>query len=608
MNRRTIAGIAASAAMLLTACGGAPSSTSGHRPIAGGTATFAEAVGSPPNYIFPLYSGADSGNNNITYLQPLMWRPLYWFGHRHSAEPTVNYALSLAQPPVWSNGGRTATITLKSYRWSNGQPVTSRDVQFWMNLLRANKSSWVTYAPGDWLDQITSLTYPSPSTFTITFTHAYSHAWLMGNALSEITPLPQKAWDKTSAAASPGNADLTPAGAHAVFTYLDAQSKSLVTWDTNPLWQVVDGPWRLQPQTGFDATTGAMTLIPNRRYAGPDRPHLSRVQELPFTSATAELDALMSGKVDYGYLPFTDLSLRSRLQHQGYRIRPWLDWGITFVMFTYPNRAAGPTLNQLYVRQALQHLVNQGQIIQRVFGGYATPTYGPIPVDPPNPYLSPTLRHNPFPYSPSTAAQMLRAHGWHVVPDGSSSCQRPGSGPGQCGPGIGRGAGLSFTVDYVAGVPAYTQEMEALQSSFAAVGIHLALRQSPFTYVLTQSYSCNAATGAGCTYPMLQWGSPSWTYVPVYYPTGGTVTVDTGLGGSHPPAFMAQINRLVQQTHMTSSAQALDQYQNALVQDAPYLWLPNAAYQISVISNHLHGVSVQDATGHIYPQDWYLTR
>ncbi|EQD53675.1 extracellular solute-binding protein family 5, partial [mine drainage metagenome] len=225
-----------------------------------------------------------------------------------------------------------ATIRLKSYRWSDGTPVTSRDIEFWMNLLLANKSQWVTYTPGDWLDFISTLSYPNPTTFRITFARAYSHVWLLGNALSEITPIPQHAWDRTSTRGAVGNYDRTPAGARAVFAFLDRQSKSRTTWDTDPLWQVVDGPFRLEPGDGFDATTGFTILVPNRGYSGPVKPTLSRVEEVPFTSDTAELDSLLAGRIDYGYLPFTDVTLRARLQHQGSRVEPWLDWGITVAM------------------------------------------------------------------------------------------------------------------------------------------------------------------------------------------------------------------------------------------------------------------------------------
>jgi peptide/nickel transport system substrate-binding protein len=56
-----------------------------------------------------------------------MWRPLYWFGN--GVEPTQTPSMSLASAPTWSNGDKTVTVTPKSsYRWSDGQPVTARDV------------------------------------------------------------------------------------------------------------------------------------------------------------------------------------------------------------------------------------------------------------------------------------------------------------------------------------------------------------------------------------------------------------------------------------------------------------------------------------------------
>src|ERR1700751_4662950 len=96
-----------------TASGASPGRSASGRSVSGGTVTFAEQPGSPPTYIFPLYDGANSGNNNITYLQPLMWLPLYWFGHSNSPDATVNYTLSMADPPVFSNDDKTVTMTLK---------------------------------------------------------------------------------------------------------------------------------------------------------------------------------------------------------------------------------------------------------------------------------------------------------------------------------------------------------------------------------------------------------------------------------------------------------------------------------------------------------------
>ena len=56
---------------------------------------------------------------------------------------------------------------------------------------------------------------------------------------------------------------------------------SLATYATNPLWQVVDGPYRL---TSFDSSTGAFTMSPNTSYGGPHAAKISILQAVPFTS------------------------------------------------------------------------------------------------------------------------------------------------------------------------------------------------------------------------------------------------------------------------------------------------------------------------------------
>ena len=40
------------------------------------------------------------------------------------------------------------TIKLKGYKWSNGETVDAQDVVFWMNMLKADATSWAAYAPG----------------------------------------------------------------------------------------------------------------------------------------------------------------------------------------------------------------------------------------------------------------------------------------------------------------------------------------------------------------------------------------------------------------------------------------------------------------------------
>src|ERR1035438_4645066 len=109
----------------------------------GGDVTFALPPATVPNYIFPIFSGAQDTIVIVYQMQQIMFRTLYYFGIANS--PLINKALSLAQLPVFSNGGKTATMTLKKYEWSDGKPVTSRDVLFYINLLKAQGSNWAAY-------------------------------------------------------------------------------------------------------------------------------------------------------------------------------------------------------------------------------------------------------------------------------------------------------------------------------------------------------------------------------------------------------------------------------------------------------------------------------
>ena len=132
-----------------------------------------------------------------------MWRPLYWFGN--GVQPTETPAMSLARPPVWSNGEKTVTVTLNSsYKWSNGQPVTSQDVLFWFDEVKAavkeSPANWGGYAPGAGIpDQVASITTQGPSTVVFTLHQAVNPGWFWDNELSMVVPMPAAAWARASA-------------------------------------------------------------------------------------------------------------------------------------------------------------------------------------------------------------------------------------------------------------------------------------------------------------------------------------------------------------------------------------------------------------------------
>ncbi|HWD96727.1 MAG TPA: ABC transporter substrate-binding protein, partial [Acidimicrobiales bacterium] len=129
----------------LVAASGSLSTSASAASSSGTDITYALPPAVVPNYIFPIMGAEYYSNVNVYNFDPEMFRPLYWFGQGTS--PTLNKTLSLAEPPVYTNGGKTVTITLKKYKWSDGTAVTSKDVLFYMQMLKAEQAIWPAYVP-----------------------------------------------------------------------------------------------------------------------------------------------------------------------------------------------------------------------------------------------------------------------------------------------------------------------------------------------------------------------------------------------------------------------------------------------------------------------------
>ncbi len=372
--RGTAAIIGVSAALILAACSGGSSGASGTGSTAskGGVVTFAETPEGQPTWILPFYSGEFFTIQEQGWFESMMWPPL--FNQANGQSPVVSYAHSLGNQPVYSDNGTVVTLTLKHWKWSDGKPITTRDIMFWLNLLKANKSQWADYTPGQFPDNVTSIKVVSPYEMVMHLDKSYGPAFFTGNELSQITPIPQHVWDKTSAAGAVGNYDETPAGARAVMSFLQSQAKNLKTYATNPLWQTVYGPWKLAGYT----LTGKVTFVPNKNYNGPSKPKISQFVEVPFTSFDAEYDALRAGDLTVGDIPANDIDTISEITALGYNVAPWKVFGFNSLFINFNNPTLGPAFRQLYIRQALQYLINQPLQISKVFSGYAQPDYGMV--------------------------------------------------------------------------------------------------------------------------------------------------------------------------------------------------------------------------------------
>jgi peptide/nickel transport system substrate-binding protein len=610
--------LTAAAALGLAACAGGSTAgaPAGGAPVSGGTAYFAEQPLAPPTYIFPLVSGENFTTANTSDLQTLLYLPLYWYGDKGKA--SIDYPLSIGNPPVYSDGDRVVTITLRHYAWSDGEIVSARDVGFWINLLKANKADWANYVPGGFPDNVVSWSALGRTTIRLRLNASYNPSWFTYNELSQITPLPI-AWDRTALSAavpSPdeGNLpDTTSAGARAVYSFLNGQATKTAGYASSPLWSVVDGPWRLASLT----SDGMATFVPNRRYSGPDKPHLAKFVELPFTSAEAEFSVLKAGpssggpgssgqQISVGYVPDNDLPQQPSLKAQGYRLVADYPFGFDYFEPNFNNPTVGPILRQLYFRQAFQHLVDQNGWIHAYYNGLGVPTYSPVPASPANPYSDAKASVNPYPFSVPAAKALLSAHGWKIVPGGVTTCARPGTAADECGTGVKAGQPLQFTLMYPSGLPYTDASMADLQSVARQVGIEISLDQVTQATIAATIEPCSSSSPA-CSWEIGQYGT-AWLFEPDHYPTGDEIFQTGALGNVNNYSDPA-IDKLITATTRTSASgaqAALNAYADRARLQLPDFWQPSPGTLITVQSN-LRGFS-PNAYGFIDPEEWYFTK
>jgi peptide/nickel transport system substrate-binding protein len=606
-RRLTALAAVAALAVTLAACSGSGGSNSiGSSGSAapkgpkqqGGTVSIAWPA--TPNFIFPLppATNTDGYNQNLTFE---MWPYLVYSGQ--GSQSVVNKQESLFSSMRWTDGDKTVTIVLKPWKWSDGAPITSRDFTFVYNLLKANIPNWYWYVSGLFPKDVASVATPNEHTVVLHLTRSYNPAFYTDDVLSYVPLLPQHAWDKTSVNGKVGNYDETTAGAKAVYSFLQKQGSQMTTFTTNPLWKVVDGPWRLSQFT----PNGTYTYVANKQYSGPDKPTLSKVVNLFYTTDTAELDALRSGgSLDVATLPLNDLQQVGVLKSEGYSVATLYIPGVAEIIPNLYNAQVGPLLRQLYVRQALEDLINRPQIVSKVYGGYADPGNGPVPLKAFEQWISPLERSGgPYPYSPKAAEALLKAHGWKVVPGGVSTCQRAGSGATDCGAGITSGEPLNLELVYSSGSTSFDEQEAAIQSSEEQAGVKIGLKAEPFNALTATVGTCTAAKhpSSTCGWQLFDEG-----YNPYQLYPSGTGFFNTGGFYNQGGYSSAKMDSLINATEYGPSASAFYAYENYAAKQLPWLWLPDQDF-VQVYKSNLVGYApLNPFSGGLDPENWYYTK
>lgn len=477
----------------------------------------AEAPGASPNFIFPVDDCLHASTNNVQDFQQLMFRPLYWFGLGKST--AVQYPLSLANPPRVTNHGRTFSISLKGWRFANGQVVDASSVKFFLNLFKSNPTDFCSYTPGFGIPDQLSAVSAVGNELTLKFSSPESLNFVLDNYLAQITPMSTR-WSRTATGLVPRcatgayGAATTNTACGAVLSYLNTLAANTKSF-AGRFWQLgVDGPWTL---TSFDAS-GNATFASNPHYSGSQKPRVTTLKEIAYTSFAAELSDLTANKLTIGYLDPSVLTLAMSKGHGAndhllsskYTLAQVAPWSMGYGILNYsPSNPDAPLLHQTYIRQALQMGVDQPSLIAQDLSGFGVPTYSPLPSTTPANVAAPTK--NPLPFNPAAAHALLLSHGWAMV-NGSLVCQSPGVGANQCGATIAAGTPLTLKVNWTSGSPNLDAMMQSEVTQWAKLGFQVTTNEDTLNNVIADCH--NSATTDLCV------TITGWSYTPANFPSG----------------------------------------------------------------------------------------
>jgi peptide/nickel transport system substrate-binding protein len=455
---------------------GAASAQSVHRAGYHGTIVFALPPQTNITWYLPFSNGANASLYNFQLIDQL-YVPLLYVNPQYK----FDYNDQIAQKIVANSQGTVYHVYMNpKYHWSDGTPVTSKDVLFTWKLIQilSNPKApqpwpWYGAGSGGVPANIQSVVANGPYEFTVTLKKPANQQWFEYNGLGDFTPYPEQAWDKY-----PNNPT--------------AEAKWLGQQATSPsIDSVVDGPYKIASAL----SNQEWILVPNPSFDGHKA--TARIIFQYEASSEAEFTGLRTGTVQVGYLPLADWGARLELPDHmvpNYGLA-YFDIELNFHKDT-PG-GLGPVFSQLYVRQALEMGIDQQSIINVIYHGFAAPEYGPIPTKPKTVFLDPRLTKPLYPFNLAAAKKLLESHGWHLV----NGVMTKGN------------TQLAFTMMYSSGDLATDEWIQLVQHDWAQIGVKVTLKPTPFATLIglmskSNDWQCAGAQG------IIYGGS---------YPSGGTL-------------------------------------------------------------------------------------
>jgi peptide/nickel transport system substrate-binding protein len=259
-------------------------------------------------------------------------------------------------------------------------------------------------------------------------------------------------------------------------------------------------------------------------------------------------------------------------------------------------------IDKLYVRQALAHLQNEPAVIKGAFKNAAVQAYSTIASLPSSKYSKLAITSAIYPYSISTAKQLMASHGW-TVQGGALTCTSPGTGPKNCGANIPQGQKFSFEFLYANQPAAISQQVEALSSAAKQLGIAITIKPYTFNQLIGIADTVNSPSTDD------QWGMADFGgFTGFLYPTADSIFNTTGSFDSGAYSNPA-VDQAIHNSVFSTDPNALVKESNLIGHDLPAIFQP-AEDRIWIWKKTVAGPANSFANlsqDYLTPEDWWLT-
>ncbi|WP_052889079.1 ABC transporter substrate-binding protein [Thermogemmatispora carboxidivorans] len=401
--------------LVMTACvpGSMPGSSAqpGSQIKYGGALTI---VPGPYGRFQRFFNPFAADNSTLSGTKGMIYETLLFFN-----QETGQVKPWLATGFSWSSDLKTLTFQLRrGVEWSDGQPFTSDDVVFTLNLLHRFPaldlhSIWTT---------VKEVAAPDPSRVVVTFKQpSFPEEWYIGG---QTYIVPRHIWEHFKDPVHEAN--------------------------PNPIGT---GPFVLK---SFDPTL--YILERNPHYWQPGKPYISQLRYPAYVSnASADL-LLAQGSIDWTGL-FSS-NLQSFVGRDPAHNRYWLP-PIAIVML-YLNTARYP-FNLLPVRQAISLAINRERLSKEGENGYEPPPHPTGIVLPAyRSFLAPQYRSLSFQVDRARAIRLLEGAGFVRGSDGIFVDRE--------------GRQLAFSMEVVSGWTDWEKDCKLMAQDLAAIGISVTVK------------------------------------------------------------------------------------------------------------------------------------